>query len=100
MSKRVVFMTVMDGAPDILDYKEWCFKTWNWWCKSHEAIDSDVTHNWCSSASAGTDQQFMLGDRRVSGEDGLKIKTRLLGNDNYWQSYSLPFLHLYCMNVF
>ena len=36
MSKRVVFMTVMDGAPDTLDYKEWCFKTWSWWCKKND----------------------------------------------------------------
>ncbi len=36
MAKRVVFMTVMDGAPDVLDYKEWCFKTWQWWCKKND----------------------------------------------------------------
>jgi len=26
-------MTCMDGAPDILDYNEWCFKSWDYWCK-------------------------------------------------------------------
>ena len=33
--KNVVFMTCMDGAPDILDYKEWCFKSWDYWCKKN-----------------------------------------------------------------
>ena len=32
---NIVFMTVMDGAPDILDYKEWCIKSWRLWCKKH-----------------------------------------------------------------
>ena len=35
MSNNVVFMTVMDGAPDILDYKEWCYKSWKWWCEKN-----------------------------------------------------------------
>ncbi len=29
-------MTSMDKAPDILDYKEWCFKTWDYWCKKND----------------------------------------------------------------
>lgn len=29
-------MTCFDKAPDILDYKEWCFKTWKWWCDKHD----------------------------------------------------------------
>ncbi len=33
--KNVVFMTCMDGAPDILDYKEWCYKSWKPWCDKH-----------------------------------------------------------------
>ena len=37
MKKNIVFMTCMDGAPDILDYKEWCFKSWKWWCKKNNA---------------------------------------------------------------
>ena len=28
-------MTCMDKAPDTLDYKEWCFKTWQYWCNKH-----------------------------------------------------------------
>lgn len=28
-------MTCFDKAPDILNYKEWCFKTWKWWCDKH-----------------------------------------------------------------
>ena len=35
MKKNVVFMTCMDKAPDTLDYKEWCFKTWQYWCDKH-----------------------------------------------------------------
>ena len=33
--KNVIFMTCFEKAPDFLDYKEWCFKTWSWWCKKH-----------------------------------------------------------------
>ena len=36
MSKNIVFMTCMDGAPDILDYKEWSIKSWRVWCKKHD----------------------------------------------------------------
>ena len=25
-------MTCMEKAPDVLDYKEWCFKSWKLWC--------------------------------------------------------------------
>lgn len=25
----------MDNAPDILDYKEWCYNSWKVWCKKH-----------------------------------------------------------------
>ena len=28
-------MTCLDKAPDILDYKEWCFKSWKLWCKKN-----------------------------------------------------------------
>ena len=35
MKKNVVFMTCMDKAPDTLDYKEWCLKTWQYWCDKH-----------------------------------------------------------------
>tara|TARA_Y100001973_G_C5204294_1_gene340296 strand:- start:917 stop:1657 length:741 start_codon:yes stop_codon:yes gene_type:complete len=36
MSKNVVFMTCMENAPDILDYKEWCFKSWRYWCDKND----------------------------------------------------------------
>ena len=32
MTKNIVFMTCFEKAPDFLDYKEWCFKTWKYWC--------------------------------------------------------------------
>ena len=35
MSKNVVFMTAMVDAPDVLDYTEWCYKTWEYWCKKN-----------------------------------------------------------------
>ena len=31
-SKNVVFMTAMIDAPDRLDYAEWCYKSWQYWC--------------------------------------------------------------------
>ena len=57
MEKNVVFMTCFEQAPDFLDYKEWCYKTWSWWCKKHnvlfvpfeEPIESDLVKfriNW------------------------------------------------------
>ena len=30
--KNVVFMTAMVDAPDRLDYAEWCYKSWQYWC--------------------------------------------------------------------
>ncbi len=36
MGKNVVFMTCFENAPDFLDYKEWCFKTWEYWCKKND----------------------------------------------------------------
>ena len=36
MTKNIVFMTCMEKAPDILDYKEWCFKSWKLWCKKND----------------------------------------------------------------
>ena len=33
--KNIVFMTCFENALDFLDYKEWCFKTWTYWCKKH-----------------------------------------------------------------
>mgnify|MGYP003122545075 FL=1 len=33
--KNVVFMTAMVKAPDVLDYTEWCYKTWEYWCKKN-----------------------------------------------------------------
>ena len=29
-------MTSMDKAPDVLNYKEWCFKTWKFWCEKND----------------------------------------------------------------
>ena len=29
-------MTCFEKAPDFLDYKEWCFKTWKYWCDKHD----------------------------------------------------------------
>lgn len=36
MKKNIVFFTCMDKAPDLLDYKEWCIKSWKVWCKKHD----------------------------------------------------------------
>ena len=33
--KNIVFMTCFEQAPDLLDYKEWCIKSWQVWCKKH-----------------------------------------------------------------
>lgn len=35
MKKNIVFFTVMDEAPDNMEYKQWCFESWNYWCKKH-----------------------------------------------------------------
>lgn len=35
MKKNIVFFTSMDKAPDVLDYKEWCYKSWEYWCDKH-----------------------------------------------------------------
>ena len=35
MKKNIVFMTCFEQAPDILDYKEWCLKSWQIWCSKH-----------------------------------------------------------------
>ena len=35
MKQNVVFMTCMDKAPDEMEYKHWCFESWNYWCKKH-----------------------------------------------------------------
>ena len=29
-------MTCFEQAPDFLDYKEWCLKSWRPWCKKHD----------------------------------------------------------------
>ena len=29
-------MTCIENAPDYLDYKEWCFKSWGVWCKKND----------------------------------------------------------------
>jgi hypothetical protein len=36
MSKNIVFMTCIENAPDYLDYKEWCYKSWGVWCKKND----------------------------------------------------------------
>jgi hypothetical protein len=36
MAKNIVFMTCFEKAPDFLDYKEWCFKTWKYWCDKND----------------------------------------------------------------
>ena len=35
MKKDIVFMTCFEQAPDLLDYKEWCLKSWKPWCEKH-----------------------------------------------------------------
>ena len=35
-SKNVVFMTAMVNAPDRLDYAEWCYKSWQYWCDKND----------------------------------------------------------------
>ena len=29
-------MTCIENAPDYLDYKEWCYKSWGVWCKKND----------------------------------------------------------------
>ena len=29
-------MTSFEKAPDFLDYKQWCFKTWKYWCDKND----------------------------------------------------------------
>ena len=36
MKKNIVFFTSMDKAPDTLDYKEWCYRSWEVWCKKND----------------------------------------------------------------
>lgn len=36
MKKNIVFITTMDQAPDSMDYKRWCFASWEYWCKKHD----------------------------------------------------------------
>ena len=36
MKNNIVFMTCLEKAPDYLDYKEWCFKTWKYWCDKND----------------------------------------------------------------
>ena len=36
MKNNIVFMTCLEKAPDYLDYKEWCFKTWKYWCDNND----------------------------------------------------------------
>lgn len=35
MKKNIVFFTVMDQAPDNMEYKKWCFESWKHWCDNH-----------------------------------------------------------------
>ena len=37
MKKNIVFFTSMDRAPDTLDYKEWCYRSWKVWCQRNNA---------------------------------------------------------------
>ena len=41
--KNVVFMTAMVDAPDTLEYTEWCYKTWEYWCKKNDVIFFEST---------------------------------------------------------
>jgi len=34
--KNIVFMTAMVDAPDILNYAEWCYNSWDYWCKKND----------------------------------------------------------------
>lgn len=36
MKKNIVFFTTMDQAPDNMEYKQWCFESWNYWAKKHD----------------------------------------------------------------
>ena len=36
MAKNIVFMTAMVKAPDVLNYAEWCYNTWDYWCKKND----------------------------------------------------------------
>ena len=33
--KNIVFMTCIENAPDILDYKKWSIKSWRVWCNKN-----------------------------------------------------------------
>ena len=37
MKKNILFFTTMDQAPDNMEYKKWCFESWNYWAKKHDA---------------------------------------------------------------
>ena len=34
--KNIVFMTAMVKAPDVLNYAEWCYNSWDYWCKKND----------------------------------------------------------------
>ena len=36
MKKNIVFFTTMDQAPDNMEYKKWCFESWNHWAQKHD----------------------------------------------------------------
>jgi hypothetical protein len=37
MKKNIVFFTTMNEAPDNMEYKKWCFQSWNHWAKKNDA---------------------------------------------------------------
>ena len=61
--------------------------TWNFWIKAHADTGANATEHWCSSATTAQHQHFMIGDRNISPDPGLKIKTRYTANDNVWSAY-------------
>ena len=36
MAKNIIFMTAMVDAPDVLNYAEWCYNSWDYWCKKND----------------------------------------------------------------
>lgn len=43
MAKNIVFMTAIENAPDKLDYKKYCYNTWQYWCNKNDVEMQVIT---------------------------------------------------------
>jgi hypothetical protein len=47
MKKNIVFFTAMEEAPDNMEYKQWCYNSWQYWCAKHDVeifiLDTPLT---------------------------------------------------------